>query len=84
MTSPYNHQFMTVFGGLPVIVSEAATEVKIHWPFKNRSKRLHKKLTKRLGPQVTQQPTSYRMGNRLVIHPYLYAELMRQTKESPA
>jgi hypothetical protein len=67
------------FSGVPFVVSGRAVKQTIHWPVKQRSKRLHKKLTKRLGPQVAYEPAAYRMADgRMVVHPTIYAQLKQQ------
>jgi hypothetical protein len=68
------------FGGLNVTVSIHATErVGPHWPVKPRSKRLHKKMEKKRGPQFTVKPAAFNTPLGLVVHPEIYAELKRRT-----
>lgn len=66
---------MNSFAGLQITVSEHAVAKTLNWSEKKRSRRLHKKMTKRLGPQWTYTPTSYRMGNVIVCHPTIYSRL---------
>jgi hypothetical protein len=66
--------------GMKVLVSTTATEVKWIWPAQHRpgllrSRRLMKKLTKRLGPASKRVPCAYKMGNTLVVHPEIYAQM---------
>lgn len=66
--------------GVKVVVSRNATKLVYHWPDKKRSRRLVKKMTKRLGPQVSVEPAAYTMADgRMVVHPEIYAELKRRT-----
>lgn len=75
---------MDTYAGLKVIVSAAALTIIRNWPDKRRSKRLIKKMTKKYGPEVTSSPTSYQMGNTLIVHPVLYAELKRRSADTGA
>ena len=66
------------FSGVSITVSANATERVLRWPEKKRSRRLHKKLTKRLGPQVWNKPVAFRTPMGIVMHPDLYEELKRR------
>lgn len=65
------------YNGLKIIVSQNAMQLLYNWPDKPRSKRMIKKMTKRLGPQIYFKPTSYLMGDSLIVHPDILAELRR-------
>ena len=67
------------FAGMKVTVSLNATERVLRWPEKRRSKRLIKKMTKRLGPQVWMKPAAFQTPMGLVVHPEIYAELKRRS-----
>ena len=68
-----------MFAGMQVVVSIHATERSgPHWPVKSRSRRLHKKLEKKRGPQFTEKPAAFKTPMGLVVHPAIYAELQRQ------
>lgn len=67
--------------GTKIIVSVNATERAERWPVKRRSKRLHKKLTKLLGPQFYEKPAVFQTPFGLVVHPEIYAELKRQATQ---
>jgi hypothetical protein len=69
-----------MFQGVPFVVSQHATKTVFHWPDKERSRRLIKKLTKLRGPQVTYEPAAYQMADgRMVMHPTIYARLLQQS-----
>ena len=68
------------FSGVNITVSVNATERVLRWPEKKRSRRLHKKLTKRLGPQVWNKPAAFQMPMGIVMHPDLYAEIKQRTQ----
>jgi len=68
-----------MLGGLPIIVSELAVEDDADerlFPFsKNRSRRIHKKLVKRFGGEFRKRPCVFNLGDRLIMHPVLYAQM---------
>lgn len=69
-----------MFSGLRLIVSENALEKTDERTFplsRNRSRRIHKKLVKRFGGEFRQVPAVFRMGNSLIMHPAMYAELKK-------
>ena len=47
---------------------------------KHRSRRLHKKLTKRLGEQTFTRPAAYMMQGKLVAHPDIIGQLVKESK----
>lgn len=68
-------------GTLDIIVSDLAlkdSQERLFPASKNRSRRIHKKLIKRFGGEFRKEPCGYRMGNKMILHPVLYAELKRQ------
>jgi len=67
-----------MFGGMNVMVSLNATERVLRWPDKKRSRRLIKKLTKRLGPQICIRPAAFQTPMGLVVHPEIYAKLKKE------
>ena len=72
---------MQHFMGLKIVVSQHATKLTYHWPDKKRSRRLIKKMTKRLGPQVTMEPCAYQMADgRMVVHPSIYAKMRARSE----
>jgi hypothetical protein len=71
------------FGGVQMIVTENAMERVTHWPVRQRSARLHKKMTKKRGPQFTEKPGAFKMADgRMIIHPQLYHALKQRTNGS--
>jgi hypothetical protein len=67
--------------GINFVVSEMAVQTVFNWPDVKRSRRLHKKLTKLLGPQISYKPASYQMADgRMVIHPALFKALKDQAQ----
>lgn len=44
---------------------------------RHRSRRIHKKLEQRCGPQFPPKPACFRIGDSFVMHPSLWAELRR-------
>jgi hypothetical protein len=71
---------MNTFMGIKIVVSHNATKLVYNWPEKKRSRRLIKKMTKRLGPQVTIEPAAYTMADgRMCVHPAVYDSLRRQS-----
>ena len=68
---------ISAFGGMPITVSLNATQRVQNWPDKKRSKRLIKKLTKRLGPQFFDKPAAFKTPMGLVVHPEIYKQLKK-------
>lgn len=64
--------------GVKITVSEHATQEAINWPVKKRSRRLHKKLTKKRGPQITRKPCALQTPWGLVVHPTIYTALIAE------
>jgi len=69
-----------MFGGMKVTVSTAATKEVIRWPVKKRSRRLHKKMTARLGQQIVREPCALTTPFGLIVHPEIYAALKREVR----
>jgi len=70
-----------MIGGIDLVVSEHAlkdSDVRNFPVSRHRSARVHKKLVKRHGGEFRKVGCVYRMGNKMVIHPTLYAELQRE------
>lgn len=66
---------------IPIIVSEYAleeTDVRMFPASKNRSKRIQKKLVKRFGGEFKKQPCIYRMGDKWIAHPVMYAKFQSE------
>ena len=64
------------FGGIELVVSGNAMQRVTNWPVKSRSRRLHKKMTKKHGPQFTEKPGAWMMADgRMICHPKLYADM---------
>lgn len=73
-----------MYASVPFVISQHATKMVYHWPDKQRSRRLIKKLTKLRGPQVTVEPAAYRMADgRMVVHPVIYAQMKQQSQATP-
>jgi len=64
--------------GVNISVSQHSTKEQINWPIKKRSRRLHKKMTKRLGPQITRVPCAFMTTTGMIVHPDIYAQLKRE------
>ena len=65
-----------MISGVKFVISQHALQTITNWPVKKRSKRLHKKLSKKRGPQFTTKPAAYVMADgRMVIHPALFDQL---------
>jgi len=76
-----------VIGGLQIIVSDHAlkeTDVRLFPESRHRSKRIRKKLVKRFGGEFKKVPCIYRVGDALVAHPVLYADLKHRVPSKPA
>lgn len=62
----------------------AESDERLFAASRHRSKRIRKKLIKRFGGEFRKVPAAYRFGDRIIMHPVLYAELKRQTQEQSA
>lgn len=63
-----------------MIVSQSALAESEERTFpisKNRSRRIHKKLVQRFGGEFKMKPAAYHYDGRLIVHPTIYAELMK-------
>lgn len=69
---------MHSFGAMKITVSANAIERVVRWPEKNRSKRLHKKMTKRLGEQYIYKPAALKTPFGMVMHPTIYESLKQR------
>lgn len=63
--------------GTKIIVSQHATKEQVNWPIKKRSRRLHKKMTKRLGQQITIVPCAFQTPMGMVVHPLIFEKLRK-------
>ena len=75
-----------MFGGNDFVVTASAlaeTEVRLFPESKYRSKRIRKKLLKRFGGEFKKEPSAFKIGNRVIIHPVLYRALMERVPERP-
>ena len=82
--TPYSYTTPRFVPGLDIIVSDLALKDSDErlFPFsKHRSRRIHKKLIKRFGGEFRKVPCIWRMTDKIMMHPALYAELQRQTSE---
>lgn len=61
--------------GMNITTSPHATERVLRWPDKKRSKRLVKKMTARLGPQIHYRPAAIVTPWGMVVHPEIFAKL---------
>lgn len=71
---------MNTFMGVPISVSIHATKMVENWPFKKRSKRLHKKLTKLRGPQFSREPCAMITPDGWVVHPAIMNSFRREQR----
>jgi hypothetical protein len=74
--------------GVEIVVSELCyEEVQVrNFPVsRHRSRRIHKKLVKRYGGEyhIVRKPRSYRVGDRLIMHPEIYAILREKYHGNP-
>lgn len=70
----------TLFGGMQIVLSPFATVLSDRPTFpvsRHRSRRIHKKLERRHGPQFPQLPASYEIGGRLHMHPAIWDQIKR-------
>lgn len=64
------------FGGMTIVESPYAIKRELRFPHSlNRSRRIHKKLTKRLGEQEWYKPTAYMLGDKLIVHPEVFNQI---------
>lgn len=61
--------------GMEIIVSPACVEVVENWPKKRRSRRLEKKLIKKLGPQSVLRPSVFLLQGKMIVHPEIYEKI---------
>jgi hypothetical protein len=69
--------------GLKIISSPYAlkdTDQRLFPMSRHRSKRVHKKLVHRFGSEFRKQPCIFRTADTLIVHPSLYAEVVKQTR----
>ena len=66
---------MGSFSGVKIVTSQFAMQRVENWPVKKRSRRLHKKLTKKHGPQFTEKPCAFMTPHGYVVHPDIYTQL---------
>lgn len=69
---------MNRFNGLNIQVSPRATKEIVLFPDKPRTKRRMRRLIGKYGRDRKHVPTSYRIGQTLVFHPVIYADLKRR------
>lgn len=68
-----------MYSGVEIIVSDVAlkdSDVRLFPASRHRSQRIHKKLFKRFGGEFRKVPAAYRVGDRLIVHPVMYQQLM--------
>ena len=73
--------------GMPIIVSYEAlkeTTERLFPVSRHRSKRIHKKLVKRFGGEFRMVPTIWKMRNKLMVHPALYAQFLSEVQKQSA
>jgi len=61
----------------------AQTEERLFPESRHRSKRIRKKLIKRFGGEFAMKPAAFRVGNRLIVHPAIAAELHTHFDQNP-
>lgn len=72
---------------MKIITSDLAVTMEVigrNFPeSRHRSRRIEKKLIRRFGGvwKHKHTPTAYRHGSTLIVHPALYAELMKETHQ---
>ena len=59
------------------------TEESLFPASRHRSARIRKKLIKRFGGEYRMEPACFKTPHGLIMHPVLYNELQRQTRERP-
>lgn len=70
-----------------IITVHARERVPGEWNFKpsrHRSARLHKKLLKRFGTQEQTKPAILMIGQRMLVHPALWAQVRARLQETGA
>ena len=85
--TPYSYTNPRFVPGVEIVVSDLAlkdSDVRLFPESKHRSRRIHKKLVKRFGGEFRKVPCVWRMPDKIVMHPALYAELQRKTSEKLA
>jgi len=68
-----------MYSGVEIIVSDVAlkdSDVRLFPASRHRSQRIRKKLVKRFGGEFRKVPAIYRVGDRLIMHPVMYQQLM--------
>jgi len=68
-----------MYSGVEIIVSDVAlkdSDVRLFPASRHRSQRIRKKLVKRFGGEFRKVPAIYRVGDRLIVHPVMYQQLM--------
>lgn len=77
--TPYSYTPRLV-PGVQITVSDLAlkdSDERLFPASKNRSARIRKKLLKRFGGEFRKVPCVWRMGDKIIMHPTLYAEMQR-------
>ena len=78
--TPYSYTTPRLVPGLQITVSDLAlkgSDERLFPASKNRSARIRKKLIKRFGGEFRKVPCVWRMGDKIIMHPALYAEMQR-------
>lgn len=78
MPSEYGHLLAPFYG--TVVEKSALIETRErNFPYsKHRSKRILKKLCKRHGGEYRMAPAAYRVGDRIIAHPAILADIERR------
>lgn len=66
----------TAFAGVKIIENDRCLAKEFRFKeSKNRSRRLHKKLTRRIGGQIFYKPSAYMLGDKIYAHPEIVAHV---------
>ena len=72
-----------MYAGMPVTVTDTATsalpEAKWDWSLYRSPSRAKRRRDRR--KVITREPACFQMQGRLIVHPRVWAEIQRQTKE---
>ena len=82
MPFTYRTRLESILGMPRITQSEhVMKEQRAFPPSKNRSARIRKKLIKRYGYEVRMVPSAIKVGDDIIMHPKLYAEMVRKVQE---
>lgn len=72
------------FQGVPVVVSEHATETVPRFPDKKRTKRRMRRVRGKYGSWMVARPCAYEAMGKLIVHPLIADRLRRQARDASA